>query len=424
MSKLNEDVLHLIFEKLQYHKRTHLFSCLLVNKTWCNIIIPILWKNPWKFLKKGKEMILLNVIISHLPQRFEYLKKPYKKPSFDYISCCSYYNLIEINNLIKIFGEKNKKKNIFIIRNEILRLFNNGNTKFTHLYIRSKFVYKDDLVWLSKTCKSIKELEIIIIENSSLDDSYWIVELIKSQKKLVSVHFNFNRDLRPYNFDYKIIEILKDSLNKHVDTIQYFQITYDHYFRITNCNFLSLPFLQVLIASHSLRSFQSSKDLINLIENTNGYLTEIKLEFNDKYIIQAIYQNCPKLKYLKLLFNNSFVSELENLLINCQYLDGLFINFGSKINWSYFFKILVNLSPISLFKFKFGYNNISLKLGPLKYFFVNWKDRHPILLQIIQQVKNANIDNLIEKYKSKGIIVKYDDNFGSTFEDFEWIEDL
>ncbi|GET54013.1 hypothetical protein GLOIN_2v1870015 [Rhizophagus irregularis DAOM 181602=DAOM 197198] len=35
--------------------RNSLHSCLLVNKTWCEIIVPILWKNPWKYLEEDKK---------------------------------------------------------------------------------------------------------------------------------------------------------------------------------------------------------------------------------------------------------------------------------------------------------------------------------------------------------------------------------
>jgi hypothetical protein len=44
MSKLNRDVLYLIFEELKNDKKTF-HSCLLVNRTWCEMIIPILWKD-------------------------------------------------------------------------------------------------------------------------------------------------------------------------------------------------------------------------------------------------------------------------------------------------------------------------------------------------------------------------------------------
>ena len=67
--------------------------------------------------------------------------------------------------------------------------------------------------------------------------------------------------------------------------------------------------------------------LRSLIGSTSGCLTEINVshiyheEVDNKRIIQAIYQKCPNLKYLRLVLRNNNISELENLLI--QYLNGL-----------------------------------------------------------------------------------------------------
>src|SRR6266487_3566860 len=103
MSKLNRDILYLIFKEFQDDKMT-LYSCLLVNKTWCEIIIPILWKNPWKFLK-GEEKLLLNLIISFLSdesisQGIDFLRKSYKRPLINYISFCKHLNFNAIERMI------------------------------------------------------------------------------------------------------------------------------------------------------------------------------------------------------------------------------------------------------------------------------------------------------------------------------------
>src|SRR6266496_4684492 len=87
-----------------------------------------------------------------------------------------------------------------------------------------------------------------------------------------------------------------------------------------------LPFLQILEAKNV-----PVKALASLIENTNGNLVEIVIDhifhnmFDNKRIIQSIYQNCPNLKYLKLMIRSSNILELEKLLIKCQYLNVLFI---------------------------------------------------------------------------------------------------
>ncbi|HXT84588.1 MAG TPA: hypothetical protein VN704_09730, partial [Verrucomicrobiae bacterium] len=108
---------------------------------------------------------------------------------------------------------------------------------------------------------------------------------------------------------------------------------------------LSLPHLQILRAKNV-----SIESLTSLIESTSGFLVEIKIDYiyhyekENKRIIQAIYQNCPNLEYLKLVFRNCNILELKNLLNNCQYLKVLFILICDmfEFDWSNLFEILIN----------------------------------------------------------------------------------
>src|ERR1044072_4117148 len=120
MSKLNRDVFYSIFEESQDDKST-LYSCLLVDKTWCEMVVPVLWKDPWKSLNERKMKLLLNVIISHLPtesrnnlsQRVNFLTSSYDKPFFDYISFCKHLNLSEIEKMLEKFQIPDIKEEIF-----------------------------------------------------------------------------------------------------------------------------------------------------------------------------------------------------------------------------------------------------------------------------------------------------------------------
>src|SRR5688572_27466012 len=144
MSKLNEDILFIILEVLQ-NDRKSLYSCLLVDKTWCEITIPILWKNPFKFcLTNNAKNVLFNVILLHLSkvskenlknQEIDLFTETHQRPLFNYISYCKYLNLHILENIIAI--KKLEEPKISIIRNEILRLFINENTKIAHLDIDS-----------------------------------------------------------------------------------------------------------------------------------------------------------------------------------------------------------------------------------------------------------------------------------------------
>src|SRR6266487_2619604 len=107
----NEDVLFLILEALQ-NDSDSLYSCLLVNKTWCKTAMPILWKNPWKYLRCRKMKSLLSVIISHLPNETKEVLKfngislliTQQKPLFNYINFIKY---LELNRLKEIMASTN-----------------------------------------------------------------------------------------------------------------------------------------------------------------------------------------------------------------------------------------------------------------------------------------------------------------------------
>src|SRR3954454_10780257 len=125
MLKLNENVLFLIIKELQYDNNS-LYSCLLVCKVLCEIIIPILWKNPLKRLNKRKKKSQFNVIISHLSNEAKEnlraqgidLSAKQQKPLFNYISFCRHLKLHELEELINYNVEESK---ISIIKDEILK---------------------------------------------------------------------------------------------------------------------------------------------------------------------------------------------------------------------------------------------------------------------------------------------------------------
>ncbi|GBB88547.1 hypothetical protein RclHR1_15090006 [Rhizophagus clarus] len=485
MFKLNEDILYLISKELKELQNIEtLLSCLTVNKVWCEITVPILWEDPWKY-SKGNDL-LLNVIISHLSDesRKNLLSKGvdfltnYQRPFFDYISFCKYLNFINLNELISAIDIHDK--DIFlIVKKEIINLFINENTRFSHLYIPYQFDYqlhhipeakscfseleflscstsiKNDILFgIIEICKSIKELEFIIEKGSN----YEIVKLVKTPKKLFKVHLLTKWS--SIESDEPFCKILENSLIKHANTIQNFKITNNQpttkiLSYLTNLNRLELDGIAYrgmwrYLEDLSLPFLQSLKTrcvpiqgLTSIIKNTNGSLNEISIgyihhdEIGNEKIIQTIYQKCLNLKYLKLTVRNRNILEFEKLLNNCQYIDGLCIIidndiwFNNKFNWELLFEVLIRSSPTNLFKFYF---HKPPKFKSLKSFFDDWKGKRSMLLQIIQdnsfgicnEIEMQYFD-LLEEYKAQGIIKKYDYNHllrkSITFEDFEWIQE-
>ncbi|GBC00717.1 hypothetical protein RclHR1_03950013 [Rhizophagus clarus] len=456
MSKLNRDVLYLIFEELNKNEKS-LCSYLYVNKTWCEMMIPFLWKNPWKYTysknhERRLRKLLVDIIILHLSdekinklksQGFYFSINSYKKPLFDYISYCKHLNLNEIKYTLKIIE-------MDFILNEIINIFVNQNTTITHLYIPKQFDYQihlipgieyyfsnieflscnantnDDILnGLAEICKSVKELELIINEK---DNNHGIVRLVEFPEKLFNVRFLTNYVNRTH--DESFWEVLENSLIKHINTIRHFKIgrqpitqILTHFTNLRSLDItadyyskgwhgfenVSLPFLQIIRTKGCFVTL-----LANLIGNTSRDLTEFTIHsgggdiIGNRLVIQAVYKNCPNLKYFKLPLRNSSILELENLLINCQYLDGLYILTKNSLEWDDLFEILVKSSPKSLYKFIICFYYYKFKLESLKLFFDNWKGRQPMILRLIQITKfGTEHKNLIEKYKSEGVIQEF-----------------
>src|SRR4051794_32288926 len=138
MSKLNLDILIIIFNELQSDKKS-LYSCLLVNREWCRIVVPILWKSAW-FNDKKSEQKVFSIILFCLPSSSKQLlsdndvklqlslKTRFStKPLFKYISFCAFPNNRTIYKMTEmILGgdyrlQKQVKRNL--LRQEIYKLF-------------------------------------------------------------------------------------------------------------------------------------------------------------------------------------------------------------------------------------------------------------------------------------------------------------
>ncbi|PKC64393.1 hypothetical protein RhiirA1_462478 [Rhizophagus irregularis] len=484
MSKLNKDVITLILKEL-YDKDNTLYPCLLVNRTWCETTVPILWKNPFRYhLKKDAHIIIINVILSYLSEESRdnlksqgiKLPKTYQQPLLNYISFWKYLNLDVLERVIETFVTDTNniiiKPEIHILGLEIMNIFSR-NTKF---YFLRSFSHSSFFIFGTKLCFS--ELESFCCNSTTINNilAKELAILNTSFKKLIFdiLYYNHNpgiikliedqKNLKEVKLIYKcllinnesIIRPLEESLIKCADTIQYLRIDWKpvtklfsylvnllsleiNAFGHKNWNHfekISLPLLKYLKAQ-----FFSSNILASLIENTKGNLIEISIIYDrsddEGRLIQAIYQNCPNLNYLKLSLFNENISEFENLLINCRILNGLEIysTHEDQINWKILFEILTRSTPISLFKFKFIYFSIDsylkIDLESLSLFLDNWKDRRSMLLQIFSLGDMLNVEqkrqhllklkDFLQKYKTKGVIKNYVTD-GMGFEDFEWIQ--
>src|ERR1041384_8333353 len=125
MSILNLDCLNIIFNELEEDKNS-LFSCLLVNKEWCNVAVPILWrKHSWNGdswhdsrydCGNGPERKLFDTILSCLPSSSQKLLSDNdiklfstilsKPASLNYISFCMFPDAKVVDKIIEMVFEE------------------------------------------------------------------------------------------------------------------------------------------------------------------------------------------------------------------------------------------------------------------------------------------------------------------------------
>src|SRR6266498_4677814 len=231
MSKLNKDILFLLFEELQDDSNS-LFSCLLVNRLWCETVIPILWRNPWCYedvIDYQSKSSLYYIITFSLPDDIKGfltnrgIRISYQSPLFDYLSFCKSINVYVIRNII--FMGSSSIYNQFLLQQEIYSLFLRKFPEIKYLDIRSiehqifyfpkaktsleslcelKCDTSIDPIYfygLACICKHIQKFIIINTIDYNIMVNDGIIELIEAQKNLKYFKWKDDFDHVDDNFD-------------------------------------------------------------------------------------------------------------------------------------------------------------------------------------------------------------------------------
>ena len=212
MSKLNKDILFLLFENLQDDSKS-LFSCLMVNRLWCETVIPILWRNPWcyniRYLKNSSLYYIITFYLTDdikeflIRQEIQIPQISYQQLLFDYLSFCRSINIEAINNII--YSGSSLAYNQFLLKQEIYNLIIRKCSELKYLnmesinhlifYLLEAKVCLDSLCelvcdthtdplyfyGLTRICQNIQRITIV---NTKIDINDGIVKLIEIQKNL------------------------------------------------------------------------------------------------------------------------------------------------------------------------------------------------------------------------------------------------
>ncbi|CAB4439534.1 unnamed protein product [Rhizophagus irregularis] len=392
---LPEDCIREILEQLSEDKRT-LYSCLITNRTYCQFVVPILWRNPWptfnsltneleriywKILGKTIIKCLTLETKQKLSKQFQIYLNPslLQKPLFNYVSYIQIIPVGVINQLIRNNFE------------EIIN-YNNGeqleqifNKEFWELFI--------------KQCK-IKSLEIPNFNIFEYPES----KIHLSSLSILKIFISYPKEM--------IIE-----LSKNVHTLK----------RIEILSNVILPKLEILslvnVKGEHLSIFTK------LIENTKGSLKILYIHIQKSspipsssidYYFNIIKSTCPNIEVLPIwLISVFYLKNFEDLLISCPKIRKIIIHFKSiSTSNNNFIPIdIVLAKPILILlslKSSILLNNIHL-IGrwsfsslDLQEFFELWKEmkRKPLKFVFNNNIYSHYIIRVCEYYHQKGVIKK------------------
>jgi hypothetical protein len=434
MTKLTHDCLYIIFEELEDDNNT-LYSCLLMNRTVCETVIPILWRNPWKFCHKTLKLkILYNTIISLLPLDSKLLlinndinifNTFSPKPLFNYIKFLKTLNAFDINKMIKDLTNfqnfihiKLNPNNKILLGKEIMKMIMNFGSNLKILSLNEcnfKEFYKfpgakgclENIVKLECTinlepsiyhglaqiCHNIKYLFII----DCIKDNEGLATLIEAQKNLQ--YFTYKKFYNNPPLCKRIGNALEKKANSLISLEAYGNIAIccSNFTKSINLKVLKLKvelsngcqeeFLRLLNLPNLERlnlSCHSLYTISRIIQKTKGDLLELRIESEKNIssedtlkLIKSITQHCPNLNLATIIcYDHDDIKELKKLFSVCTKIEKLvLIHYYFNTNYEFYdddlLDILADCAPLTLNSLKVECFNFSTE--NLDSFFKKWK---------------------------------------------------
>ncbi|GES86153.1 hypothetical protein GLOIN_2v1554125 [Rhizophagus clarus] len=352
VSKLNNDCLQNIFEFFETDQST-LFKCILVSRSWFEILVPYLWENPFLIVhRKGaaNSKKLLTTIITMFPfdkstedklNSCKYYKVTYH--SFEK-SFCNYLSFIKIFKSVEFHGFIDKCSRVTPWKYRPFKKYVSNGVRLPS----PSCVYDEEIgkiIYLRKIfhdCKNIKKITINTCDGN-FNNSDYLINFLRAQQGLKAIHllnrsncFEFNEFGQLKRFPKELlIQIcsieelgIKNFMLPYgqdyiLSKLKRLEITFEKWPpRVVNTfQNVSCPLLEVLIFHDSLPPLDV---LAEFIENTKGHLQCLHMKlvnreyYNTHLLLETITKSCPKIISLSTVINiTEDLILLKNLLISC-----------------------------------------------------------------------------------------------------------
>ncbi|KAF0532160.1 hypothetical protein F8M41_011436 [Gigaspora margarita] len=356
-TKLDIDCLVIILEFLQ-DSPSSLFSCALVNRSWCKNSLPILWRNPWhdsiidSIDPIRRRRLLISKFIATLPTSSKsiliknkiILPPPIINPIFDYSVFIRYLNLDALKLTIKswIYDSNSPKEfhgvvcpQITVVARELLHYFlkkspsihsieaKYGNDLLEILLdiihsnpdSRTRITDLKELIchgalkvvptFFSDISRISKGIQRLIID--PYQDTEHLATLIKSQKNLkeITIGHSYTSPISTSSRE-AVLSALSNSRSITLLKIKYMYFPLIHLANLVNLEELSLQGFGKREVMNEIWEPLLNISMLNLKKLfISSLFTNANLDIFSKFI-----QNSPKLQ--ELTIRSSRISDPEN----------------------------------------------------------------------------------------------------------------
>ncbi|CAG8645701.1 5587_t:CDS:1 [Gigaspora margarita] len=289
MSLIPVEILRLVFGLLSKDKKS-LHSCLLVNRTWCESVVSILWNDPFQFLKDPSYSIIQTLISCLNESELKILQNRgfnienviMNRPTFDYVAFMRHLKYVNLYDstlvwLLQNFGQESKNDSLgFIVTRELCKL----------IMIRCK-----TLLTLSISTEGI----ISFID----ENDYVSIPCFPGASNCLSLLQEFKCCGA---FDKKVIF---KTMAKLCRNIRYLNIDYylDDRRTAAPLELVKLIKSQQALIEFKLAIFDRVSDIVSALKSQEKSLTDVEfrgIEFEDDVTFESLV-NCINLKSFSLL---------------------------------------------------------------------------------------------------------------------------
>ncbi|GET60954.1 hypothetical protein GLOIN_2v1777852 [Rhizophagus irregularis DAOM 181602=DAOM 197198] len=436
------DLPELLYEIIKYFRNDYstLHSCILVNRLWCRLTIPLLWEDPFSILNGN-----YNFIEIYLYNLNDYLKTKLNEyqiidnlltPSsssnnntlFNYPNFIKYLNICKIIPCIEGWLESNERTSKFSNRYYIQYLIMESVSEFKR-FINISII---KLFIENEVNLNTLEIEISITDyyNTCADNILEIIlqnpNFIKNIKNLKFSILSSNKLIKN-----RILQIINSHQNlKRILLVKVFEkLNVLESVHIICCYSLDTGFIQQIINLNKpfkLKSLFISgrlqiQSLQSLLQKSGNYLENFGYGFGitnydqllKQQLLELIIKYCKNIKFLNLhRIENQITSLIFNLIENIkQFLNYLSINLVNH-QVDNIKLILQNLGQSLPIKLEYLSMILHIKENDFEIFLKNSQNtffKKLLINNMIREYSNDNIDILpyIKEYIMKKERVKY-----------------